>query len=280
LSVLFALACSAAFASSGLAATPGAQVDQTVVGSQIGTNYFTTSHPQWLAQTFTAGISGSLTDVRINLFEQVIFTGPPTAILVDLVPVTGGGVPNSSTTLATATIAAGTVTTVAADYDVTFSSPYTVTAGTQYALVFHDVPGAHIHYAMPLYAQSTYAGGDGYVCSFSCSGTWSSSGRDIGFTTFVVASATGPFVPHPSRTGYCSVAGNLGDAGLPVPAGTFLNLLYGQPTDDPNYRGAVPAIYVAGSGITCDPPPAGYLRVGYASEDLGVPGDTYAMYAR
>jgi hypothetical protein len=280
-SVLFALACSAAFASAGLAATPGAQQDQTVAGTSTGSSLFSDFHGIWVAQSFTAGVSGSLTDVRLNLTEQTAFTAP-TAIEVDLVPLTGGGLPDPSTTLATASLAAGTATSTAADYDLTFSSPYTITAGTQYGLVIHDVPGAHVHYVIPRYAQSAYAGGDGYSCSFSCgsASSWSSAGVDLGFTTFVIPSAMGPLVAHPSRAGYCAAAGNLGDAGLPVPAGTFLNLEYGQPDNDARYAGAVPAIYVAGSGITCDPPPPGYLRIGYASESLGVPADTYAEYAR
>jgi hypothetical protein len=43
--------------------------------------------------------------------------------------------------------------------------------------------------------------------------------------------------------------------------------------------GARRAIYVTGQGITCAAPPAGYKHHGFASTDLGVPANTYALYA-
>ena len=43
--------------------------------------------------------------------------------------------------------------------------------------------------------------------------------------------------------------------------------------------GATPALFVAGTGITCLPPPAGYVHDGFASPDLGVPADTYPLYS-
>lgn len=56
----------------------------------------------------------------------------------------------------------------------------------------------------------------------------------------------------PDRYGYCSVAGNTDESGEPLGAGTFLNLLYGQPDTDPHYAGATPAFWVEGVGLTCD----------------------------
>jgi len=43
-------------------------------------------------------------------------------------------------------------------------------------------------------------------------------------------------------------------------------------------RGAKPAIFVTGRGLTCPPPPAGYVRRGYAT--AGVPANTYPLYTR
>ncbi len=45
------------------------------------------------------------------------------------------------------------------------------------------------------------------------------------------------------------------------------------------FAGATKAIFVAGHGITCNPPPPGYRRHGFAAADLGVPADTYPYYA-
>lgn len=87
----------------------------------------------------------------------------------------------------------------------------------------------------------------------------------------------------PARAGYCSVAGNTSPDGLPIPVGTFLNLLLGQPQVDANVAGAAPAAYVEGLGITCDPPPVGLSFDGVAFVDpTGVanntPGAIYPFY--
>lgn len=78
---------------------------------------------------------------------------------------------------------------------------------------------------------------------------------------------------QPQRGGYCAVAGNVDpDTGQPIAPGTFLNLEEGQPSSDPDYAGATPAIEIAGEGITCNPPPTGYVedgsQDGYAYYDL------------
>ena len=79
--------------------------------------------------------------------------------------------------------------------------------------------------------------------------------------------------------GYCSAAGNTWADGTPITPGTFLYLIYQQPATDSHYTGATPAIYVKGTGITCDPPPAGYTQQGYAGNDLSVPDGLYPYYA-
>jgi hypothetical protein len=69
------------------------------------------------------------------------------------------------------------------------------------------------------------------------------------------AASTEIAVPRPAdRFGYCSVAGNTQPDGAPIAAGTFLNLVLGQPGFDPHYTGAYPSFYIEGVGITCNPP--------------------------
>jgi hypothetical protein len=82
-----------------------------------------------------------------------------------------------------------------------------------------------------------------------------------------------------ARVGYCAGAGDTWADGSSIAAGTFLNLLVGQPAADPHYAGATPAIFVQGTGITCDPPPAGYARHGTAEPILGAGGEFYAYFA-
>ena len=70
--------------------------------------------------------------------------------------------------------------------------------------------------------------------------------------------------PGAARGGYCSVAGNSNEfSGAAITPGTFLNLEAGQADGDSHYAGATPAIFVRGTGITCDPPPPGYVRSGF-----------------
>lgn len=69
--------------------------------------------------------------------------------------------------------------------------------------------------------------------------------------------------PRPDRAGYCAAAGDTsGLTNAPIPAGAFLDLIWGQPDTDAHYAGATLAIFVAGDGITCDAPPAGYVESG------------------
>jgi hypothetical protein len=68
-----------------------------------------------------------------------------------------------------------------------------------------------------------------------------------------------------TRAGYC-----LG--------GRFLDLVSDQPTTDAAYFGATPAIFVAGLGITCDPPPADYARSGFAGAERHVRAGLHPLY--
>ncbi len=44
-------------------------------------------------------------------------------------------------------------------------------------------------------------------------------------------------------------------------------------------KGAKRAIFVAGQGLTCASPPPGYKHHGFATPDMSVPADTYALYS-
>jgi len=60
--------------------------------------------------------------------------------------------------------------------------------------------------------------------------------------------------------------------------GTFFNLVRGQPSADPTYDGWVYASYVDGKGLTCDPPPEGWVATTTAPDEYGIPGNTYPWY--
>jgi Dolichyl-phosphate-mannose-protein mannosyltransferase len=59
--------------------------------------------------------------------------------------------------------------------------------------------------------------------------------------------------------------------------GQFLQLDYNQARQDPAYKRAVYANFIAGEGITCAQPPPGYTRQGFATD--GVPPGIYPYYA-
>jgi hypothetical protein len=86
--------------------------------------------------------------------------------------------------------------------------------------------------------------------------------------------------PQVNRVGYCAVAGNTTPSGAAIAPGTFLDLASGQPDYDSHYKGALPANYYQGVGITCDNLP-GYTKttelVGYGGH--GDPGP-YTYYSK
>ncbi len=89
-----------------------------------------TAEFEWVAQTFTAGITGDLDQVDLVVFR---FSTP--GDLTVQIQAVAGGVP-SGTVLASATVAESSISDVTATLiSVPFASPAQVTAGTQSAIV-------------------------------------------------------------------------------------------------------------------------------------------------
>ncbi len=87
------------------------------------------------------------------------------------------------------------------------------------------------------------------------------------------------FVALPTRGIYVSVEGNTDPfTGAAIKPGTLLDLEVGQPDTDPHYKGAQPAIFVEGIGVTGGPPPAGYVQKGLAGAAQHVSDGLYAYY--
>jgi hypothetical protein len=125
-------------------------------------------------------------------------------------------------------------------------------------------------------AERTYAGGQAFeaCCDIHLTEFFPLRSSSFIFTTYVVTEQQG-------RMGYCSGLGNTDElTGRPIAAGTFLNLLLGQPDGDAHYRGAVPARYLEGLGISCDVPTGLTTTgrtVGYSGD--GDPG-SYLFYKK
>ena len=118
-------------ASGGSRIAPGAVLDQSNQ-SRAATCRFWGWAPDdasaWAAQTFTAGKSGTLTDVVLPL------RGPTDQITVAIAAVDANGMPIVSSPLASTTVAFVKPTTYTS-VDFLLPSPPNVTAGKQYAIV-------------------------------------------------------------------------------------------------------------------------------------------------
>ena len=169
----------------------GGSVDQQ--NTTIAAAGWTFSNSMWVGQTFTAGRSGGLTQIDLNLFCNNCMTSQPVVVSVRA---TSGGLPTGSD-LATTTITVGTAG-VQAWYSANFASPTTVSSGTQYAILIRA--GASISANFLYFSESAiaiskgndvYAGG-ALVVSGSGGSPWSvaafggtSPTADGGFKTYV-----------------------------------------------------------------------------------------------
>ncbi|HEX9367715.1 MAG TPA: carboxypeptidase-like regulatory domain-containing protein, partial [Vicinamibacterales bacterium] len=140
----------------------------------------------WGGQTFTAGVTGTLTRVDVNLFCSGCTGTAPNLTLS--VRATSANLPTGAD-LASATIA-GFNSGAGVYYTATFASPPALTAGTTYAFVLHPVavpsPGT---YALTRSSTDVYAGGQ-RVTSSNSGGTWTvpltvGSTTDAGFVTYM-----------------------------------------------------------------------------------------------
>src|SRR5437588_9991908 len=172
---------------------------QNTAGTTTGTGFGT---PNWTGQTFIPAITATLVKVEVHLFCSGCTGTTPNLTLS--VRATSAGLPTGAD-LATATVA-GFSSGAAVFYTASFSSPPTLTAGTQYALVIRPTanpsPGT---YALTRRGTATL-GSDVYPggtrVSGATSGTvWSipTTGgvtTDAGFKVFVQSgfAASGTFI--------------------------------------------------------------------------------------
>ena len=184
----------------GLAAiAPGAAqagtLDQQQTSS-LGLGYQINSG-QSVAQTFTAGLSGEIDQVDLNVDK----TGAPTAPLsVEIRPVSGGA--PGSTVLSASTVPASAVGSYPPAFvQVNFAAPAPVTAGTQYAIDAYAATPQTDRYEWSWGATSDPypAGASFFIGSSPPSGTWTmDASQDLGFKTYV---APVTIAPAPTSTG-------------------------------------------------------------------------------
>jgi hypothetical protein len=207
-----------------LAAAPAGTLDQSHECAAGGCNSVNggqpdAQYPLWysqngndgsdvgLGQTFTAGISGSLTGVELYL-TALDATTPPT--LTVQIESTTSGVPDG-TVLATTTVATSDISFTPGWVSATFATPPAVTAGTMYAITLPDLPQADVSPWLvwgldseTSGAYTDYTGGDAYA---SVAGSWASmftilndgdtGAADLAFRTYVQAPVATP-TPTPT----------------------------------------------------------------------------------
>ena len=91
-----------------------------------------------------------------------------------------------------------------------------------------------------------------------------SGATEVATTSPVTLSQTPAASTYAIQVGYCL-------------DGRFLQLGYNQARQDPAFKDAVYANFIAGEGITCAQPPPGYVRQGFAT--VGVPPGIYPYFA-
>lgn|GEM_PF-4818072 len=157
---------------------------------------------QSVAQTFTAGLWGSLDRVSLDLgygYFTVNFAGnggsaPSNDLTVDIAAVDASGAPDMGHVLATGSVSSANAfsSSTPAWFDVDFAAPATVSAGTQYAIVAYA--SGSDEYDWWSTATNPYAGGEGWVTTPppTSSSVWTSfTADDLAFKTYVVV-ATAP----------------------------------------------------------------------------------------
>lgn len=140
------------------------------------------------AQTFTAGLTGSLGRVDLYLSEF----GPPTAPLTVEIRDVSGGQPGS-TVLASASVPESSVPTSPSSgwVEVDFASPAQVVAGTQYAIVAYTTETGIAAYYWWQSNSDTYSGGTFWLSQAVPPSTWSDPVEiDHAFKTYVSQSAS------------------------------------------------------------------------------------------
>jgi N-acetylneuraminic acid mutarotase len=186
--------------------TPTLQSTEQLDQSQTNTNVAGTSAIfvlNSIAQTFTAGITGGLDRVGLNLTRIGSVSDD---LIVGIYPTSGGKPVTSGAPLARAAIHAADVPVSAGGYEATivdasFSTPVPIVAGTMYAIVAtssvpssEDTEGAQLNYYgwsvhAPVLGQSdNYAGGDTFQNTDFGGGFagWIDENEDQTFVTFVL----------------------------------------------------------------------------------------------
>jgi hypothetical protein len=166
----------------------GPQIDQS--NETVTANGFGFTVTSWAAQTFVPASSGPLTRIDLSLFCSGC-TGSTPDLVVSIRATAGSPAVPTGPDLATATIP-GFSSGSGGYFSAVFGSPYTVAAGTSYALVLRATanPSAGVYAYVCSCTTNTNPYSAGQRATSSNSGaTWTADttagGRDLGFKVYV-----------------------------------------------------------------------------------------------
>jgi hypothetical protein len=173
------------FLGAAASATAGTLDQQQSTVAPMATNAHST---QSVAQTFTAGLSGKLDQVDLNLNMS---GSPPVPLIVDLRDVSGG-LPGNAILASQMVLSSGVVAFPGSGWvSFVFPTPAPVTAGTQYAIVAHSAAVFPQTYAWSQgMGTDPYAGGAAYMAA-PPTAPWmpvTIGPPDFAFKTYVVPS--------------------------------------------------------------------------------------------
>jgi hypothetical protein len=138
-----------------------------------------------VAQTFTAGLTGPMSQIDVQLSNY----NTPCAVTVEIHSALGNGDPSGEVLASEVLSAADLPDSGNAFVSVMFTEPANVVAGTQYAVVLYtpDAPCARVRAA----SNTSYSGGNVLVRNFFV--TWIPQViDDLAFRTYVLTSGGGP----------------------------------------------------------------------------------------
>jgi hypothetical protein len=174
---------------------PGAALAGTIDQQQTGATgpqAEVYSNQSW-AQTFTAGLSGGLDQVDLNLAQQILgHSAPTTALTVEIRNVVGG-VPGG-TVLGAQSIAPTAPPVYPANgfVAVSFSPSVPVVAGSQYAIVASTTGGSSGEYGWYGAGGDTYTHGDPFFQQPPAGAWMMPATLDLAFRTYVGTATSTP----------------------------------------------------------------------------------------
>ncbi len=148
----------------------------------------TVSNANWRSQSFRPTVNGDLTTISLNIWQN----GGNGMVLVDIYNTDQAEKPIPGNVIASESIPSASLSATADNwFDITFSTPATLTAGTEYAIVVHPDPSCGIYWYY--YSSNVYIPGGVSFCVDGSGFTWNTNPSvEMAFLTYMEQPAITP----------------------------------------------------------------------------------------